>query len=99
MQMQPITVVLRAHLPRDKFGRCKVDKKGRPDWDMPRPAYYAPHWINPKKKAEALAKDLDLMTAGVGYAIHVPVFRGLSNSVFKDIKNRARRKAAGRYVW
>ena len=96
---EKLTIVLGARLPRDNLGRFETDKKGRPIWEMPKPIHYAPHWMNPKKKAEALSKGLDVMTAGVGYTIHVPVYRGVDISVYKVMKNRARRQSMGRYVW
>ena len=87
---EKLTIVLGARLPRDNLGRFETDKKGRPIWEMPKPIHYAPHWMNPKKKAEALSKGLDVMTAGVGYTIHVPVYRGVDISVLKSLRSGVR---------
>lgn len=86
----PGTVVLGAVL--------KTDIMGEPiGWQTPKPIHHEPHWINPKKKAEAIAKGLDKMTAGVGYTVLVPIYRAVSSAMYRVMRNRARRKAMGRY--
>ncbi len=79
------------------YARKPKSKKTYPEWNMPRPIRDEPHWMNPKKRVEAEAKGLDRMTAGVGFVIMVPVYRGVSCKVFATLKNQARRKAMNRW--
>ncbi len=96
-------VVMLGATPRlDRFGRFlrtlnpKTGKKER-EWNMPKPIRHEPHWINPKLRAEAEAKGLDRMTAGVKYVIMVPIYRGLASNVFAVLKNMHRRKQMKRW--
>ena len=72
-------------------------RKLYPAWNMPKPLREVPHWINPKKRAEAEAKGLDRMTAGVKYTIMVPIYRGLSCRIFNSLKNNFKRKKLKRW--
>ncbi len=93
----PGTVTLGAARMRDRIGLPLFDLRGRPVWQMPKPIRHEPHWMNPKKRAEAEAAGLDRMTAGVKYTILVPIYRWLPTSVVNYMKNKLRRQKMGRW--
>ena len=91
------TPVLHPVTRQQMYGRNPKNKKTYPAWNMPKPQYNHPHWTNPKLRAEAEAKGLDRMTAGVKYTNLVPIYRGLPCRVFASLKNKFKRNRMKRW--
>ena len=67
-------------------------------WQMPAPIRHDRFWATAGMRVQAEKKGLNILTAGTPYTVAVPIYRGVSNTIYRAMKNRARRVNMGRWV-